>query len=302
MNSMDSAYPHWVYCEEMKRTGITPQRPCLNRSERLWTQEGNECRCGLGGVDGLREETVAALLAERARAGPFKGLADVTTRVTTLTGWELARLVLAGACDFAGRSRATLLREAGLPQEPRLRQAADVPPWPVEAAPAQYPLCAQWQQEWALLGWLCGPPLGRVVRASVLADNLPDSRALPSLVGGVVRLVGLLAVCKEVDSEHGEMRFVSLVDEEGLFEAVVPTGCDAPESLGIGPWLVEGVVQAQHGVPVVRARRIVRATPEVVPAAHLSEEEPSDDPGDEADGEPAIIPLNGAARGRKVRR
>jgi hypothetical protein len=167
----------------------------------------------------------------------------------------------------------------------------------VETVPARYPLCPQWQQEWTLLGWLCGPPLGKVVRASVLADTLPDSRALSSLVGQQVRLLGLLAACKELDTDHGELRFLTLMDDEGLFEVVAPPGCDAQEPMGIGPWLVEGVVLEQHGVPVVRARRVVRATPEATQAAYLLEGESCGDPADE----PGIIPLNGAARGRRVR-
>jgi DNA polymerase III alpha subunit len=285
LNNMENNYPWWVYCEAMKWGGVQPSLPCINRSNKLWSPEGNECRCGLEGIAGLTEAVVDGLLEERKR-GPYKSLADLRIRVT-MSDSELGRLILTGACDFTGRSRVALLREAGFNPEARPKPAAWIPPWPVEGTPARYPLCPRWTMEWPVLGWLSGPSLGRVVRASLSADGLPNSLALPALVGRSVRMIGLLVLCKEVDTEGGEMRFVTLLDEEGLFEAVVLPRCETPDLHGIGPWLVEGHVQEQHGVASIRARRIERAVPglSLEPAAETAS---TNGPGSRHTGPPVL--------------
>src|SRR5262245_56282287 len=44
--------------------------------------------------------------------------------------------------------------------------------------------------------------------------------------------------------------------ESGLFEVFVANG---KACVGIGPWVAEGLVQEQYGVPVLRADRLSRA-------------------------------------------
>src|SRR5262249_53675135 len=123
------------------------------------------------------------------------------------------------------------------------------------------------------------------------------------LVGRTARLAGLLAAHRGHDTGRGEVRFLTLLDEEGLFDVVVPPGCEAPVAPGIGPWLVEGQVQEQHGVPVIQATRLVKAAPGVTPPgpvevrASASTEGPSDGFEGTPSGEPDVPPLNGSRKG-----
>jgi hypothetical protein len=118
-----------------------------------------------------------------------------------------------------------------------------------------------------------------------------------------VRLVGLLAAHKEHETGRGAVRFLTLLDEEGLFDVVVPPGCDAPDAPGIGPWLVEGQVQEQHGLPVLQARKLEKATPGLGKAgsddgrAGVSTDGLSEGSEGTPSDEPDILPLNGSRKG-----
>ncbi len=63
-------------------------------------------RIGLGYVKGVREEEMEALVAERERGGPYRGIADLASRSGAGCA-SLERLAWAGALDGdPGRRRA----------------------------------------------------------------------------------------------------------------------------------------------------------------------------------------------------
>jgi hypothetical protein len=107
----------------------------------------------------------------------------------------------------------------------------------------------------------------QVVRSSLGSEyqRLPDSRALSALAGQRVRLTGLAATSKRHSAASGEqLQFVTFEDEYGLFEVFVTEG---EACMGIGPWVAEGVVEEQHGVPVLRADCLARTLPGTLPGA-----------------------------------
>jgi error-prone DNA polymerase len=263
LNHHRGVYERRSYIEAIKRAGIAVLLPCINRSAVSFTQEVSGIRTGLSAVRGLSETTITTLIEERQRGGPFRGLADFQQRLP-LSSSDLARLIRTGAFDADGRSRAVLLREAGVEasRDGRARPltAADtdetttLAPWL-----AGFPLAQQWQAEWELLGFLAGPLLMQLCRAS-LPTGLGDSRDLASRLGEPVSVAGLLALERPGSAENGAKHALVLEDEWGLIEATVePDGLSHP-LVGMGPWRVEGQVGDHHGVPFLAARRVERAT------------------------------------------
>ena len=115
-----------VYIAEARRLGIAVRPPHVNRSGEAFTltYEPPETGffpentvsnqpilwMGLGAVRDLRRASVAAIVAERARA-PFSGPADLMARAG-LSPKETANLVRCGALDGLGANRAAMLDAA----------------------------------------------------------------------------------------------------------------------------------------------------------------------------------------------
>jgi error-prone DNA polymerase len=263
LNNTQGAYPRRVYMEAIKRAGVQIQLPCVNRSGRAFSQEVSAIRTGLSAVRGLDATAISSVLEEREQRGVFQGLADFRQRVTVSPG-DLARLIRVGSFDFSGRSRAALLREAGIeshhtgPPSWVPGKEEDVEPWPAKWM-LNYALAAQWEQEWDLLGFLVGSGMMQLCRL-VLPPGLADSRMLGSMSGQKVYLAGLLASSRSWPTESGgQIHAITLEDEWGLVEVMVNT---SEKTLsGMGPWMVEGVVEDRHGVPVVVADRLQTLQP-----------------------------------------
>jgi DNA polymerase-3 subunit alpha len=256
LNNNQGMYPRRVYVEGAKRAGVPLRLPCVNRSGREFTAEADGIRTGLAVIHSLPEAVREAILEDRGRRGPFRGLTDFRRRVPT--GPEaLAVLIQAGAFDFTEQTRPALLAEAalnGTALEPPLFAGSDA--WPYDWSPADYSTARRWREEWARLGFLVGPPLMSLFRPSLPAE-LTDSRTLASRVGQTVRLAGLVAASRHTPTQQGkEMQFVTLEDEWGLMEAILfPGVCPPVAYLEMGPYLVEGTVEDHYGAVTVRANR-----------------------------------------------
>ncbi|MFL5834512.1 MAG: DNA polymerase III subunit alpha [Solirubrobacterales bacterium] len=101
-------YPPDSLVHEAQRRGIRVAPPCANRSRVLChvesprTEDGARgglvVRVGLGYVKGVKKEEMEALVAERERAGPYTGIAQLASR-SGVGLPSLERLAWAGALD-----------------------------------------------------------------------------------------------------------------------------------------------------------------------------------------------------------
>jgi DNA-directed DNA polymerase III PolC len=256
LNNNQGMYPRRVYIEGAKRAGVPPSLPCVNQSWREFTAEKDGIRTGLAVIHSLPEAVREAILEDRERRGPFRGLTDFRRRVA-IGPEALAILIQAGAFDFTEQTRPALLAEAelnGAAVEPPLFAGSDA--WPYDWAPSDYSTTRRWREEWARLGFLVGPPLMSLFRPSLPAE-LADSRSLASRVGQTIRLAGLVAASRHTPTQQGkEMQFVTLEDEWGLVEVTLFPGiCPPVAYLEMGPYLVEGTVEDHYGAITVRASR-----------------------------------------------
>jgi DNA-directed DNA polymerase III PolC len=225
LNNNQSMYHPRVYVEQAKRAGIAFELPDVNRSGAEFTLEGSAIRVGLSRVAGLGPVSVEAVLSAR-RDGPFASLSGFLDR--THLGLEETRpLILCGACDGLGRSRAQLMLELRLWRPARAAHAGPQPAL-LLAAPAltavteDYPPDRKVRDERAILGIsVAAHPLAawrqKLAAFSPALDG--DSRDLPQRVGRRIRLAGMLEAARAVVGASGrQMHFLTFDDEYGLFE------------------------------------------------------------------------------------
>src|SRR5215208_3121837 len=106
-------YPPSTLVRDAQRRGVEVLPPDVNRSAAKCSVQDDAVRVGLEYVDSLGEDDAAALVAERARAGPFTTVVELAQRAP-LSRDEVEALVASGACDSLGGSRRALFWELGL--------------------------------------------------------------------------------------------------------------------------------------------------------------------------------------------
>ena len=96
-----------VFVDDMRRMGVKCLPPCINASGADFVVEGSHVRFALGGLKGVGEKAMAAIVEERA-AGRFASLAEFARRVDPrqLNKRQLESLIGAGAFDGIEPNRA----------------------------------------------------------------------------------------------------------------------------------------------------------------------------------------------------
>jgi DNA polymerase-3 subunit alpha len=99
------------FIDECANLGLEVQPPDVNASSFAFTVAGpGTIRYGLGAIKGVGEGAVEAIVSERERGGPFRGLVDLCERVDLkLAGKRtLEAMLKAGCLDGFGQTRASL--------------------------------------------------------------------------------------------------------------------------------------------------------------------------------------------------
>jgi DNA-directed DNA polymerase III PolC len=130
LNSDTGYYDARVYVEEARRLGVPILPPDVNRSREGFTLEpagGARAgiRIGLNRVRGLSHTTLATLLEERARRGPFLSLPDFLERTRAHVD-EIEHLIHCGAFDAFDRTRPEMLWRLHLLTAPGRRTPRDL--------------------------------------------------------------------------------------------------------------------------------------------------------------------------------
>lgn len=251
-------------------------------------------RVGLGRVFGLTEATGARVVAERA-ARPFRTLADFVDRVRhTLP--ELESLVLAGALDFTGRTRPSLLLEARLGASPSRQRGTratrgpaitrapalvapdgtDLAPEPVSPVTApdlpEFDLAERVRGECRTTGlWFSAHPLDvfvgprakGTIRSGAEGSGTVPIAQVAAYAGRRIALTGMPCAWRRVETKSGGgMLFLTLADRSGLAECVLFPGVFQRYAREIGARIVrvEGRVdETLDAVTLVVERAIALA-------------------------------------------
>jgi DNA polymerase-3 subunit alpha len=235
-----------LFRQELDRLGIRLLPPDINRSEVNFAVEpGNKpaIRYALAAVKGVGAQAMAELVAERARGGRYKDLADFARRLDakSFNKRQFESLAKAGAFDCLNPNRAQthaaaelLLRQASLAAEERdsrqesLFAAID----PAFAPRPSLPLVADWppveklQHEFAAIGFYLSShpldPYGRSLERAGIISYADLPAALAANAATRFRLAGIVVGRKERTSARGNrFAFVQMSDPSGVFEVTL---------------------------------------------------------------------------------
>ena len=232
-------YPPDSLVHEAQRRGIRVVPPCANRSrvpchvERV--RGGLRVRVGLGYVKGVRAEEMEALVAERERGGPYRGIAELASRSGAGIA-SLERLAWAGALDAIplgaareGEGRAGERREAlwrvgvagsGRAGRPGAQLALPVePPEPPRLKPL-----GDWGKmiaDYRSTGLTLGPHPMEQMRPGLDPELLRSTDLDRAEDGSDVEVAGLVVARQRPETAHGVV-FMLLEDERGTVNLVVP--------------------------------------------------------------------------------
>jgi error-prone DNA polymerase len=244
-------YPPDALAHEAQRRGVRLAGPDVNRSAVLCRVErsrgGLTVRIGLGYVKGVRSGEMEALVCERERGGPYRGIADLATRSGAHRD-GLERLAWAGALDGLARPEPAGRREdywqlgvaASRPAAERGQLGLALEP---PAAPELEPLGA-WERmlaDYRSTGMALGEHPLALLRGS-LGEGIVRSTDLERIEdGATVEVAGMVVARQRPETAKG-ITFVLLEDERGTVNLVVPSGVH------------ESRREAVRSAPLIRAR------------------------------------------------
>ena len=115
------------YIENCREMGIDRLPPDVNKSEDVFTVEGNGIRFGLSAVKNVGRGLIVKLVNERERNGQFKNFSDFIDRMAgeDMNKRALEGLIYCGAFDSMGIKRSQLLAVYESALEGTLRNARD---------------------------------------------------------------------------------------------------------------------------------------------------------------------------------
>jgi error-prone DNA polymerase len=270
INNAGGYYSRQTYLNECRRLGIPLLLPDVNRSEIVYTAEGDGIRVGLGQLRAISRTFLHRLLNDRRRNGLFVDQADFFRRMSPRL-LETRILVRSGALDGidSKKRRPQLLWSYLRRNTGESLFAQDIP------CPSDYAEELKLLDELRTLGLMISKhPVSLFrSRAAILARQLGfpaliPSSAIPNCVGQEVSLVGLVASGKEAmtrprsDQSAGDlMVFVTFEDEYSLFETVLfPAVLRRHRSCidGGGVLLLCGRVEQDMGADSVTVCRLSR--------------------------------------------
>ncbi len=244
---------------DARQHGLKVRPVCVQRSEWPCTVEADDClRLGFNQVQGFREEHAALLTRQRALR-PFHSLADFRER-TRLPKAELRALARLGALnELCGHRRAALWAvERDLSQEENLTfcfESADESGAPLPPMNT----IERMQADYRTQRLTTGPHPMRLIR-----DQLPDiwkADEIATVAHGEEITIGGVVICRQRPGTAKGFVFISLEDESGVANAVVPPDLFEQVRLTITQekfLQITGVAQTRQGLPLVRATRIER--------------------------------------------
>ncbi len=266
INNFGGFYRTEYYFHEARMAGASIHAPCVNHSQYLTTISQSAIYMGFVHLQGLERTTSAKIVAERARGGPFRSLADFTNRVDVDSS-QLDLLIRIGAFRFTGLGKCELMWEKNAVFNPKATKGltrdagvqllfddeADsghegfVLPQ-LEAGPFD-----QAFDEIELLGFPLCSPFDLVENHATTQEGIV-ANDLPKCLGCMVTLVGYYVTRKDVRTVKKElMHFGTWLDREGRFFDTVhfPNYLKTSPFRGKGVYRIEGRAVEEFGFPSV---------------------------------------------------
>ncbi|MGN6664488.1 MAG: DNA polymerase III subunit alpha [Solirubrobacterales bacterium] len=230
-------YPPSSLVHEAQRRGIRVAPPCANRSKVLCHVEspreegvrgGLQVRVGLGYVKGVRKEEMEALVAERERGGPYRGIAELASRSGAGLP-SLERLAWAGALDGIPAESEDERREAlwrvGVTGAGRVAGRGTQLALPIEPPqPPELQPLSDWEKlvaDYRSTGMSVEKHPMALLRPGLDAGLARTSDLAHLDHGSTVEVAGMVTARQRPETANG-VTFVLLEDERGSVNLVVP--------------------------------------------------------------------------------
>ncbi len=231
-------YPPDSLVHEAQRRGIKVAPVDANRSKVLCHVEsprseedlrgGLAVRIGLGYVKGAKKEEMEALVAERERGGPYKGIAELASRAGAGLP-SLERLAWAGALDgipagSEGDRREALWR-VGVTGAGRIAAAGTQLALPMEPPrPPELEPLGEWGRliaDYRSTGMTVAKHPLKLLRPRLDPKLLRSSDLAETAHGATVEIAGMVTARQRPETANG-VTFILLEDERGSVNLVVP--------------------------------------------------------------------------------
>ena len=231
-------YPPDSLVHEAQRRGIRVAPPDVNRSRALCHVEspreegevrgGLVVRIGLGYVKGVREEEMEALVAERDRGGPYRGIAELASR-SGVGLPRLERLAWAGALDAVAADseddRRQALWRVGVTGAGRGAGSGTQLALPMEPPPSpELEPLGEWGTliaDYRATGMTVAKHPMKLLRPGLAPWLLRSSDLDRTDHGAEVEIAGMVTARQRPETANG-ITFMLLEDERGAVNLVVP--------------------------------------------------------------------------------
>jgi DNA polymerase-3 subunit alpha len=225
---------------EAREMGIEVLPPDVNLSRKDFAVEKGRIVFGLMGIKNVGSGAVDAIIAEREKGGPFRGLLDFFDRIDSheVNRKVAESLIITGAFDRLGENRATLMhnlprvmemsakaREARRYGQTSLFEgAADQPAAAVEMErQPEWPSSQLLEAERQNLGFFfSGHPLDPLRPLMERTVNVDLSRKESLTNGRACSIIGTLSEVREIRTRGGRaMAFAQITDFNGTIELIL---------------------------------------------------------------------------------
>ena len=197
------------------RFGVKFLNSCINRSQPQSIPEDGDIRLGLRLIKHVGAALADAIIAERARHGPYIGASDFARRACP-TPDALESLVMAGALDNVSPNRRTALWEAGLLPAPKRGAQIAMPASMQDSAPelADFTAFQKMRGEYESMGIYPSGHLMEFIRPNLPRDALTCAAAERAPEGKSIRVAGW-PITRQHPKGRGGMVFITIEDETG---------------------------------------------------------------------------------------
>lgn len=266
-------YSAAVYITECARLGLKVLLPCVNESGAEYQGKDNEVRIGLMAIKNLDGSAIDKIINER-KNGRYKSFSDFLMRAQL--GHEgVEKLVKCGAADCFGKTRPTLLRllDVYYNNKKLLNSGTgdlfvkDIGKIEDEiATDRQFSIEEICINEYDAFGYMVTKHPLQFFERDIKPFKVMPASQMQKYDGRKIKMVGWYMASKRILTSKGDvMKFLSLEDLTGTFEAVIfPEAYKkyAELTMSMGPYLIEGKVDAENGNNIIVDKLEVLAAPQ----------------------------------------
>jgi DNA polymerase-3 subunit alpha len=270
INNFGGFYRTEYYFHEARMAGAAIHAPCVNNSLYLTSISGQDIYVGFIHINQMERLAAHRIVAERARGGLFRSLADFVSRVE-IDSSQLDLLIRIGAFRFTGLGKCRLMWEknavynpktpAGMTRDNGMQVLFD------DEGLEQFELPVledgefdQAFDEIELMGFPLCSPFDILDNQTVAVEGIVAAD-MRQCLGRMVVMVGYYVCRKDVRTVKKElMHFGTWLDRDGhLFDTVhFPNFLKSSPFRGRGVYRIEGKVVEEYGFPSLEVVKMER--------------------------------------------